>query len=79
LLPSESEHKVLIDIGLICARLYNELNYEKREAFFDGELTRKKNYKINSKYYYKYNEVLGVNAQAVIQKNDEAWKAFFNY
>jgi hypothetical protein len=34
---------------------------------------QKRNYEINRKYYYKYNEVLGVNAQAVIQKNDEAW------
>jgi len=64
-------------IGLRCARLFNELNYEKRQAFFKGELTRKRNYEINSKDYYKYNEVLGVNAQAVIQKNDEAWKAFY--
>ena len=37
-----------------------------------GELTRDKMYEIDRKYYYKYNEVLGVNAQAVIQKNNEA-------
>jgi putative transposase len=30
-----------------------------------------------NKYYYKYNETLGVNAQEVIRKNGEAWKAFF--
>ncbi|MDT7887399.1 MAG: hypothetical protein RQ885_00305 [Desulfurococcales archaeon] len=57
--------------GLACARLFNELNYEKRQAFFKSGLTRKKNYRTNSKYNCKYNEVLGVNAQAVIQKNDE--------
>jgi len=38
-------------IGLTCARLWNELNYEKRQAFFNRELTRKKNYEINRKYY----------------------------
>ena len=70
LLPSESGHSDLMGIGLTCARLFNELNYEKRQAFFKGELTRKKYYEINRKYYYKYNETLGVNAQAVIQKND---------
>jgi putative transposase len=64
-------------IGLTCARLFNELNYEKRQAFFKGGLTKRRNREINRKYYYKYNETLGVNAQAVIQKNDEAWDAFF--
>jgi len=78
LLPTENEHENLMGIGLTCARLWNELNYEKRQAFFKGELSRKKYYEINKKYYYRYNETLGVNAQAVIQKNDEAWNAFFN-
>jgi putative transposase len=77
LLPTEVEHGSLMGIGLTCVRLYNELNYEKRQAFFKGELTRAKMYEIDRKYYYKYNEVLGVNAQAIIQKNDEAWKSFF--
>ena len=30
------------------------------------------------KYYEKYRGVLGVNAQAVIQKNNEAWSSFFS-
>jgi putative transposase len=77
MLPSESEHRDLMGIGLTCARLFNELNYEKRQAFFKGELSPEKYYEINKKYYHKYKEVLGVNAQAVIQKNDEAWNAFF--
>jgi putative transposase len=77
MLPSESEHEDLMGIGLTCARLWNELNYEKRQAFFDGELTPEKYYEISRKYYYRYNETLGVNAQAVIQKNDEAWNVFF--
>jgi len=34
-------------------------------------------YEIDRRYYYKYNEVLGVNAQAVIRKSDEAWSSFF--
>jgi putative transposase len=64
-------------IGLTCARMWNELNYEKRQAFFKGELSPEKFYEINKKYYYRYNETLGVNAQAVIQKNDEVWNVFF--
>jgi len=30
------------------------------------------------KYYEKYKSVLGVNAQAVMQKNNEAWNSFFS-
>jgi putative transposase len=66
--------------GLAYASLFNELNCEKRQAFFNGELSPEKYYEIDSKYYYKLlqvNEVLGVNAQAAIQKNDEAWSTFF--
>jgi putative transposase len=77
LLPSESEHKDLMGIGSTCARLFNELNYEKRQAFFKGGLTKRRNSEINRKYYYKCSETLSVNAQAVIQRNDEAWNAFF--
>jgi hypothetical protein len=36
LLPTEVEHGSLMGIGLTCVRLYNELNYEKRQAFFQG-------------------------------------------
>lgn len=77
LLSTEVEHGSLMGIGLTCVKLYNELNYEKRQAYFKGELTRDKMYEIDRRYYYKYNEVPGVNAQAVIQKSDEAWKSFF--
>jgi transposase len=60
MLPSESEHRDLMGIGLTCARLFNELNYGKRQAFFKGELSPMKYYEINKKYYHKYKEVLGV-------------------
>jgi putative transposase len=68
---------VLFDIGLACARLWNELSYEKRHAFFRYELTVKRRDEINKRYYHKYREVLGVNAGQVVNKNDEAWDAFF--
>jgi len=68
LLPTGVEHGSLMGIGLTCVRLYNEVNYEKRQAFFKGELTRDKMREIDRRYYYKYNDVLGVNAQAVIQE-----------
>jgi hypothetical protein len=60
LLLSESGHRDLMGIGLTCTRLFNELNYEKRQAFFKGDLSPEKYYEINKKYYCKYKEVLGV-------------------
>jgi putative transposase len=77
LFPNRYEEETLFDIGLACTRLWNELSYEKRNAFFDQELSPRKRDEINKKYYYKYKGVLGVNACQVVNKNDEAWKAFF--
>ena len=77
LFPNRYEQETLFDIGLACARLWNELNYEKRNAFFNGELSPGKRDEINKKYYHRYKEVLGVNAGQVVNKNDEAWSAFF--
>ncbi|MDT7889581.1 MAG: hypothetical protein RQ885_11500 [Desulfurococcales archaeon] len=45
---------MLFDIGLACARLWNELSYEKRQAFFNRELSPGKRDEINKKYYHKY-------------------------
>ena len=45
---------MLFDIGLICASLWNEPNYEKRHAFFNRELSPGKRDEINKKYYHKY-------------------------
>jgi hypothetical protein len=39
---------------LACARLWNELSYEKRWAFFNRELTPGKRDEINKRYYHKY-------------------------
>jgi putative transposase len=77
LFPNRYEEETLFDIGLACARLWNDLNYEKRRAFFNGELSPGKRDEINRRYYHKYKGVLGVNAGQVVNKNDEAWNAFF--
>jgi putative transposase len=77
LFPNRYEEETLFDIGLACAKLWNELNYEKRQAFFNRELSPGKRDEINKRYYHKYKEMLGVNAGQVINKNDEAWNAFF--
>ncbi len=58
------------------AKLWNEVDYEMRQQFFQG---KKVDFKGTwDKYYEKYKKVLGVNAQAVLQKSNEAWSFFFS-
>ena len=56
-----------------CARLWNELNFERRQAYI--------NYKKFSWYpkhlYEKYAPLIGsATAQQIIRKNNEAWRSF---
>jgi len=75
LLPNGHQDRKLRKLANACARLYNEINYERRQQFFNGE---KVDFKGTwDKYYEKYKGVLGVNAQAVMQKNNEDWNSFF--
>jgi putative transposase len=76
LLPNRHQDRKLRKLADACARLYNELNYERRQQFFNGE---KVDFKGTwDKYYEKYKGILGVNAQAVLQKNNEDWNSFFS-
>ena len=76
LLPSDSQGRKLRRLASTSAKLFNEVNYERRQQFFRGE-------KVDlegtwDKYYERYKGALGVNAQAVLQKNNEAWSSFFS-
>jgi len=76
LLPSGSQGRKLRRLASISARLFNEVNYERRQQFFRGEgVDLEGTYR---KYYEKYRSVLGVNAQQVLNKNNEAWSSFFS-
>ncbi|MFP3282515.1 MAG: transposase [Nitrososphaeria archaeon] len=76
LLPNGFQERKLKKLTNISAKLFNEVNYERRQQFFHGE---KVDFKGTwGKYYEKYKEELGVNAQAVMQKNNEAWSSFFS-
>ncbi|MBS7627562.1 transposase [Candidatus Bathyarchaeota archaeon] len=56
-----------------CARLYNEVNSERRQAYI-----RYKKFSWYPKHLYeKYAPLIGsATAQQIIRKNDEAWKSF---
>jgi len=76
LLPNGAQERRLRRLADACARLWNELNYERRQQFFNHQRVDFRG--TWSKYYEKYKNVLGVNAQAVMQKNNEAWSSFFS-
>jgi len=76
LLPNGYQERRLRRLANISARLFNELNYERRQQFFNHQRVDFRG--TWSKYYGKYKGLLGVNAQAVLQKNNEAWNAFFH-
>jgi transposase len=76
LLPNGAQERRLRRLADACARLWNELNYERRRQFFNHQHVDFKG--TWNKYYEKYKKILSVNAQAVLQKNNEAWNAFFS-
>ena len=76
LLPNGFQERKLRKLADTSARLFNEVNYERRQQFFQQhQIDFQGTYK---KYYEKYKGILGVNAQEVIHKNNEAWSSFFS-
>jgi len=76
LLPNGFQERKLRRLANTSAKLFNEINYERRQQFFHGEKVGFK--ETWDKCYEKYKGVLGVNAQAVMQKNNEAWSSTFS-
>jgi len=77
LLPNGFQERKLRRLADISAKLFNEVNYERRQQFFhEGRVDLKGTY---DKYYGKYRGELGsANTQQVINKNNEAWSSFFS-
>ncbi len=76
LLPNGYQERRLRRLANASAKLWNEVNYERRRQFFQQHLVDFKS--TWDKYYEKYKGLLGVNAQAVLQKSNEAWNSFFS-
>jgi len=75
LLPNGFQERKLRKLANISAKLFNELNCEKRQQFFQRQRVDFRG--TWDKCYKKYKNALGVNAQAVLQKNNEARSSFF--
>jgi len=77
LLPNGFQERKLRKLADTSAKLFNEVNYERRQQFFQQHQVDFKS--TWDKYYEKYKGILGsANAQAVLQKNNEAWSSFFS-
>ncbi|MEW9490919.1 MAG: hypothetical protein TQ35_0001760 [Candidatus Aramenus sulfurataquae] len=70
LFPNGYQQRKLTKLADVTAKLWNEANYERRQQFFQQKKVDLKD--TWKKYYEKYKNVLGVNAQDVLQKNNEA-------
>jgi len=77
LLPNGFQERKLRRLADTSAKLFNEINYERRQQFFHGgKVDFEGTY---DKYYEKYKDELGsANAQQVLNKNNEAWSSFFS-
>jgi len=76
LLPNGFQERKLRKLADTSVRLFNEVNYERRQQFFQQHQVDFKS--TWDKYYEKYKGILGVNTQAILQKNNEAWSSFFS-
>jgi len=77
LLPSGAQERKLRRLADASAKLWNELNYERRQQWSGGQRVDLEG--TERKYREEYKGVLGPhNADAVINKNNEAWGSFFS-
>jgi putative transposase len=77
LLPSGAQERKLMRLADASAKLWNELNYERRQQWNGGQRVDLEG--TWGKYHERYKGVLGPhNAAAVINKNNEAWGSFFS-
>ena len=71
--PAKEQEQRLFELADNCARMFNEINYKRRQSFFS------RNFEWNTdESYHKYKKIIGsATAQQVTRKNNEAWKSFF--
>jgi len=75
LLPSGSQERKLRRIADATARLWNELNYARLVQFRETGMVDFEG--TEHEFYYKYNNILGVNAGQVINLNNWMWNSYF--
>jgi putative transposase len=76
---SETDEQLLQDVLDASAALWNETNYQRRQAFFGRHDDHDSVWDVDDKSIYaRYTGVLGAaTTRSVIRKNDQAWRSFF--
>ena len=73
IIEDNNNFNILFKLADNCSKLWNELNYERRNAYINGK-------SINwypKHLYNKYSVIIGsATAQQIINKNNEAWRSF---
>ncbi|WP_052349395.1 RNA-guided endonuclease InsQ/TnpB family protein [Candidatus Acidianus copahuensis] len=78
LIQTKEQEEELKELGNLYSKLWNQVNYERRRQFFNGEhgVDIKGTY---NKWYNEYKDMIGtITAQQVLNKNNEAWSSFFS-
>jgi putative transposase len=72
LAPTREQHHILQELGVNCAKLWNEVNYLHHQQY--GKYLR---LDWNPRVYKKYVTLVGsATAQQIVRKNNEAWRSF---
>jgi len=77
LMPDKDAEAKLKALCSLASKLWNEVNYIRRKQFFEGKgVNIEETYR---EFYGKYKALIGsATAQQVLNKNNEAWRSFFN-
>jgi putative transposase len=72
--PTREQEIRLFQLADNCSRMWNEINYKRRQVFFSGKFE----WNADDEFYHRYKSRIGsATAQQIIIKNNEAWKSFF--
>ena len=72
--PTREQEARLFQLADNCSKMWNEVNYKRRQSFFSGRLDWN-----TIEFYHRYKSIIGsATAQQIIRKNNEAWKSFFS-
>ncbi|WP_297416730.1 transposase, partial [Thermococcus sp.] len=75
--PSKEQKKVLFELAGIGAKIWNRVNYLRRQEFFEGKpIDLNKTEKIIYEEFKK--EIGSATVQQIARKNTEAWRSFFS-
>lgn len=73
LAPTDEHERLLFEVSLGCAKLWNELTYRRRQAYSSYQPIEW----YREDLYQKYAPLVGsATAQQIINKNNEAWRSF---